>query len=52
MTVEHLLLCLLDNISAAEVLRACNADIGRLRVDLINFVDETTPLIPDSENDR
>ena len=45
MTVEHLLLSLLDNSSAVAVLRACGSDIERLRVDLINFIDETTPLI-------
>jgi len=46
MTVEHLLLCLLDNPSASKVLRACGADEGRLRSDISLFVAETTPLIP------
>lgn len=52
MTVEHLLLALLDNTSAASVLQACGADIDHLRNELIGFVDETTPLIPISEPHR
>ncbi len=46
MTIEHLLLALLDNPTAAEVLRACAADIPSLRHELIEFLDETTPRIP------
>ena len=45
MTVEHLLLSLLDNPTAARVLRACGADAARLRQEIGTFVDETTPLI-------
>ncbi len=52
MTVEHLLLSLLDNSSAVSVLRACGSDVERLRVDLINFIDETTPLIDPADVDR
>jgi len=52
MTVEHLLLALLDNNDAIRVLKACGADIGGLRGDLIEFVDATTPLIPEEEGDR
>lgn len=52
MTVEHLLLALLDNDIAADVLLACGADIERLRGELLEFVDATTPLIPDQEDDR
>ncbi|MFZ5722876.1 MAG: ATP-dependent Clp protease ATP-binding subunit ClpA [Pseudomonadota bacterium] len=52
MTVEHLLLALLDNESATRVLKACGADIGGLRRDLTQFVDETTPLIPGHDQDR
>lgn len=52
MTVEHLLLALLDNSSASGVLQACNADIDSLRGQLLAFVDETTPLIPISEPHR
>ena len=52
MTVEHLLLALLDNNDAVRVLKACGADIGVLRGDLVEFVDATTPLIPQDEEDR
>jgi len=45
MTVEHLLLSLLDNPTAARVLRACGADAARLRQEIGTFIDETTPLI-------
>ena len=52
MTVEHLLLSLLDNPAAGNVLHACEANIDALRHDLIEFIDETTPKIPDDELDR
>ena len=52
MTVEHLLLSLLDNPAAGNVLHACEANIETLRQDLIAFIDETTPRIPDDELDR
>lgn len=52
MSVEHLLLALLDNTSAVSVLNACGADIEKLRSELVEFLDATTPLIPKNENDR
>ncbi len=52
MTVEHLLLALLDNPSAGEALNACGVDMGTLKVELSEFIDETTPVIPDLEEDR
>src|SRR5690554_1504713 len=52
MTVEHLLLALIDNESAAMVLRACGADLVVLRRELIEFVDSTTPLLPENEDNR
>ncbi len=52
MTVEHLLLALLDNSAAASVLIACGADVGALRANLSSFINETTPLIPISEGVR
>ncbi len=52
MTVEHLLLALIDNESAASVLRACGADLLNLRKELVEFVDSTTPLIPEAEAER
>ncbi len=44
-TVEHLLLALLDNPSAAEVLRACSANTDELRKSLVQFVKENTPTV-------
>ncbi len=52
MTVEHLLLALLDNEAASTVLKACGTNLDELRSDLSNFVDETTPLIPSGDGDR
>ncbi|NNJ92287.1 MAG: ATP-dependent Clp protease ATP-binding subunit ClpA [Gammaproteobacteria bacterium] len=51
MTIEHLLLALIDNPTAAEVLIACGADTDRLRDDIIKFLEETTPRLP-SDDDR
>ncbi|QDF96264.1 ATP-dependent Clp protease ATP-binding subunit ClpA [Azoarcus sp. DD4] len=48
-TVEHLLLALLDNPSAAEVLRACAANLDELRRELTNFINEHTPKVEGSE---
>jgi ATP-dependent Clp protease ATP-binding subunit ClpA len=44
-TVEHLLLALLDNPSASEVLRACAANIDDLRKSLTQFIKENTPTV-------
>jgi len=52
MTVEHLLLALLDNESALKVLRACGVDINVLRHDLDEFIESTTPIIPDELDER
>ncbi len=49
-TVEHLLLALLDNPSAAEVLRACSANLDDLRKSLAAFVKENTPVVPGSDD--
>ena len=45
-TVEHLLLALLDNTAALEVLTSCEADVANLRLKLEVFITETTPLLP------
>ena len=50
MTIEHLLLALLDNPAAVQVLRACGADIEVLRRDIDAFLEETTPLILDDDS--
>ncbi len=51
MTVEHLLLALLENSSALEVLHGCNMDISRLRTEVDQFINETTPLLHDEEQE-
>ena len=50
-TVEHLLLALLDNPSAAEVLKACATEIEELRKLLADFVTEHTPVLSNEEAD-
>ncbi|TVM06414.1 ATP-dependent Clp protease ATP-binding subunit ClpA [Vreelandella aquamarina] len=52
MTVEHLLLALLDNASAVDVLKACGANLDKLRSDLQDFINSTTPLIPEGQSER
>lgn len=50
MTVEHLLIALLDNPDAADALRACEVDFARLKEELLSYIDRTTPeLHPDEE---
>jgi len=50
MTVEHLLLALIDNPTAAKVMRACGADLSLLRRQLTDFIHESSPLLPDDED--
>ena len=45
MTVEHLLLALLDNPAALRVLKACGANLNSLHSDLIRFIQENSPLL-------
>jgi ATP-dependent Clp protease ATP-binding subunit ClpA len=52
MTVEHLLLALLDNQVALDVLLNCGADPVRLRAGLRDYIDATTPIVPEQETDR
>ncbi|WKE67247.1 ATP-dependent Clp protease ATP-binding subunit ClpA [Gallaecimonas kandeliae] len=52
LTVEHLLMTLLDNSAAAEALLACGADLAQLRSELGSFIDQTTPRIPEDDDDR
>jgi ATP-dependent Clp protease ATP-binding subunit ClpA len=49
MTIEHLLLALLDDPSASSVLKACGVDLSILRQDLIEFIDSTITTIPESQ---
>jgi ATP-dependent Clp protease ATP-binding subunit ClpA len=52
MTVEHLLLALLDDPAAIQVLQACAADLQKLRQQLVEFVDANTPVIPPQDQNR
>jgi len=52
MSVEHLLLALLDNTAAVTVLNACNADVEKLKQSLATFISETTPIIPEDQDGR
>jgi len=50
MTVEHLLLAIVDTPKVREILRACGADVVRLRKDLKDFIDQTTPRLKDDDD--
>ncbi|MBT5861717.1 MAG: ATP-dependent Clp protease ATP-binding subunit ClpA [Gammaproteobacteria bacterium] len=50
MTVEHLLLALLDIPAVSEILKACGTNISELRRQLTECIDEQTPVLPDEEN--
>ncbi|MEO9946279.1 ATP-dependent Clp protease ATP-binding subunit ClpA [Paraglaciecola sp.] len=52
MTVEHLLLALLDNSAAKEALKACGADIEAIKQELTDFVKDTTPLLLDEQGNE
>ncbi len=52
MTVEHLLLALLDNAIAVDVLEKVGCNIDQLRGELEGFIESTTPLIPAGDSDR
>lgn len=52
MTVEHLLLALLENEAAIDVLKACASDLDKLKRELVVFINATTPLIPDEDEER
>ena len=49
-TVEHLLLAMLDNPSASEVLNACGAKIDKLRSDIAGHIEEHTPIVSGSDD--
>ncbi|MBV2127524.1 ATP-dependent Clp protease ATP-binding subunit ClpA [Arsukibacterium indicum] len=52
MTVEHLLLALLDNPAAGDALKSCGANIDKLRLELASFIDSTTPVLPEGDAER
>jgi ATP-dependent Clp protease ATP-binding subunit ClpA len=49
MTVEHLLLAILDTPKVREILRACGADTQELRAQLKAFIDQNTPRLPEED---
>src|SRR5690606_3385855 len=49
-TVEHLLLALLDTPQVIEILKACGGDLGRLRRELKEFIDDSTPRLRADDN--
>src|SRR6185295_20348218 len=50
MTVEHLLLSILDTPKVREVLRACGADTQKLKSELKTFIEQTTPRLPEDDD--
>ncbi|BAJ01798.1 ATP-dependent Clp protease ATP-binding subunit ClpA [Shewanella violacea] len=52
MTVEHLLLALIDNPAAQEALVACGSNLDKLREEVSGFIQQTTPIIADPDDDR
>ncbi|MEP3350211.1 MAG: ATP-dependent Clp protease ATP-binding subunit ClpA [Marinomonas sp.] len=52
MTVEHLLLALINNDAASSVLKACGVSLDVLSKELEEFVNSTTPLIPEDDEER
>ncbi|MFA6180083.1 MAG: ATP-dependent Clp protease ATP-binding subunit ClpA [Candidatus Methylopumilus sp.] len=48
-TVEHLLLAMIDNPTAADVLRSCGANLDNLRSELINYIEDHTPTVDGTE---
>ena len=50
MTVEHLLLAILDTPKVREILRACGADMTKLKGDLAAFIEQTTPRLPEDDD--
>ncbi|HKE45584.1 MAG TPA: Clp protease N-terminal domain-containing protein, partial [Steroidobacteraceae bacterium] len=50
MTVEHLLLAILDTPKVREILRACGADMAKLKGDLAAFIEQTTPRLPEDDD--
>lgn len=52
MTVEHLLVSLLNNASAKEAVQGCSGDIDTIRDELLLFLEQTTPILPATEEER
>ncbi|MBT5293800.1 MAG: ATP-dependent Clp protease ATP-binding subunit ClpA [Cellvibrionales bacterium] len=52
MTVEHLLLAMLDNQDASDVLTACGVEVKKLSSSLVEFINSTTPLLNEDDEER
>jgi len=52
LTIEHLLLALVDDSTASRVLKGCHVDIEKLRDELLEFLGEMAPVLPEGEADR
>lgn len=52
MTLEHLLMALLDNSDAKDALLACSADLDKIRAELAEFIAQTTPFLEEEESDE
>lgn len=52
MTVEHLLLAMLDNQEASDVLTACGVELKILSTSLVEFINSTTPLLDEADEER
>jgi len=50
MTVEHLLLAILDTPKVREILKACGGDTAKLKAELKQFIEQTTPRLPAGED--
>src|SRR4030088_732534 len=50
MTVEHLLLAIVDTPKVREILKSCGADTAKLKTELKQFIDQTTPRLPPGED--
>ncbi len=50
MTVEHLLLAIMDTPKVREILKSCGADTAKLKTELKQFIDQTTPRLPSGED--
>jgi ATP-dependent Clp protease ATP-binding subunit ClpA len=49
LTVEHLLLAILDTPKVREVLRACGADLAKFKQELKEHIDQSTPKLEEGE---
>jgi ATP-dependent Clp protease ATP-binding subunit ClpA len=52
MTLEHLLMALLDNSDAKDALLACSADIDKIKAELVEFITQTTPYLAEDESEE